>query len=172
VDGSPAADSELLQYLSDSDGGLLGFDLIGFIPIPEVTNQIRVDILKPAANNDFYDLAFTVDPQYIAYSFSLPNFGADDAIPAGGTDSMWEPISGDVVLSNGDYALRFTGAHSVIGNAWGVSNVHLIESGGTAPENNTVTAYEYDMLIDNAAQTVGGTLTVSKLGMVVRKNAH
>lgn len=162
IDNSLVPNATLLQYLSDPYG-LLQQDTNTFPATEDVTNQIRVDIILPDSDGSFYNRAFSLDPTHLAASFLLPGFGPDNAIPEAGTSSMWEPVHLTTTLNHGEYALRFASAHSVIGTAWGVADVHLVESGGTVPINNTVIPLPWDMIIDNAAQTVGGTLTVSKL---------
>jgi len=171
IDNSQVPNATLLQYLMDPFG-LLQQDTNVFPPVEDVVNQIRVDILKPDASGSFYDEAFSLLPDQIAASFEIPFFDTDNAIPESGTSHSWVPVSFTTTLNSGTYALRFASAHSVIGSAWGVANVHVLESGGTIPDNTTVTTYEWDMVIDNAAQTVGGTLTVSKTVLIARKQEY
>jgi len=169
IPDSQVPNATLLQYLSVPDGLL---DTSADFPFPsDVTNQIRIDIILPDSNGDFYDRAFSLFPDQIAASFEIPNWGDDDAIPASGTQQSWWTVTGSTtdLKTAGKYALRISGAHSLIGAAWGISDVHLIESNGVPPENTTVTSYPWDMLIDNAEQTVGGTLTVSKLALLTKK---
>jgi len=164
ISNSLVPNATLLQYLKEPNG-LLQEDTSTLPFTEDIVNQIRVDIILPDDSGSFYDRAFSLDPSHIAYSWELPGFGADNGIPQSGTNSAWVPVSltGNPGLEHGEYALRFSSAHSVIGTSWGISDVHLYESGGTIPDTRVITAYDWDLLIENAAQTVGGTLTISKL---------
>jgi hypothetical protein len=163
ISNSLVPNATLLQYLKDPNG-LLQEDTSTLPFTEDVVNQIRVDIIIPDDDGSFYDRAFSLDPAHIALSFDIPNF-VDHAMPVSGTNAAWMSVSvtGNLGLEHGEYALRFSSAHSVIGGAWGISNVHLYESGGEVPDTRVITEYPWDLLIDNAAQTVGGTLTISKI---------
>jgi len=165
ITDSKVPNATLLQYLKDPLG-LLQEDTSTLPFTEDIVNQIRVDVILPDADGSFYDRAFSLDPEHIALSFDIPNF-VDHAMPVSGTNAMWMPITvrGQLDSDHGEYALRFSSAHSVIGASWGVSDVHLWESGGTIPDTRVITEYEWDLLIENAAQTVGGTLTISKLSV-------
>jgi len=176
IDNSLVPNATELQYLNDPDG-LLQQDNNIFPPEEDIVNQIRVDLIMPDSDMSYYDGAFSLDPSVVSVNFPIPSFGEDNAIPSNGTNSVWMWVNQTVTIpDHGSYALRFASAHSVIGVAWGVSDVHLVESGGTPPANNTVITFPWDMLIENAEQTVGGTLTVYKMplpeGTVRKASIH
>jgi len=150
-DNSLVLNSTLLQYLPQPDG-LLGEDTNDFPVIEEETNLVRVDIMLPQGGTDFYDRAFSVDPDQILVNIPIPGFADGNVVPAEGTNNTWISVHFDAsahLNTAGTYALRIASAQSQIGVSWGVTDVHVVSTGGVKRKEhvrgNTVTGlYEVE----------------------------
>jgi len=157
---SSVSNSTLLQYLPEPDG-LLSEDLSSFPPIVEETNEIRIDVILPDSNGHFYDRAFSVDPAHILVNIPVPGFDQGFVVSADGTDD-WIQITFDATSAldtAGTYALRVAGAQSQIGVSWGITDVHVLTSGGVKrkkrEEERSVGLYE----VESVGQEIFGELT-------------
>jgi len=155
-DGSLVPGADLLQYLPQPYG-LLGEDLESFPPLVEETNQVRIDIMAPAANNDFYDEAFSLIPAQIQKQIPISNWVDGDVVPANGTNGNWIQVTYDAthdLTTAGTYALRIASAQSQIGVSWGVSDVHVTFTAG-ARRRRSEGMYE----VESASEEILGSFT-------------
>jgi len=153
---STARDADLLQYLHEPNGEL-GSDETNFPPLFEQTNMIRVDIMQPAPNADFYDRAFSQIPSQILKQIPINSWTDGYVVPASGTNGTWINVMYDATQDlkfASTYALRIAAAQSQIGVSWGVSDVHIAFTAGHK-RRNTEGLYE----VESNSEELMGSVT-------------